>query len=267
MLVASILFIKLKEPEGEMGKLARLVFLCSFPTIIFGVLYGSFFGGAESLIFGSAVDLKPLWVDPVNEPITVLIAGMVFGIIHIFTGLGIKAYCLIRDGHFIYAVADVFSWYALIIGLIWILIGPFAKNAGTVLAIVGAATILLTAGRDNKSIVGKFFGGVYSLYGITSYLGDVLSYSRLLALGLASGLIGWSFNLLIGLLGGGIVEILFGPIIFLAGHTFNFLIGALGAYVHTSRLQYLEFFGKFYEGGGRAFDPLKIKTRFTKIVS
>ena len=277
MLVVSVLFLKLKEPEGELAKLAKLAFYCSFPTIIFGVLYGSFFGGAENLIFNSSIDLTPpLWVDPVEAPMTVLIAGMVLGVIHIFTGLGIKAYCLIRDGHFIYAVTDVFSWYILIIGLISILLGSFVKNAdtaaaisvaGKVMAIVGAGTILLTAGRDNKSIVGKFFGGVYSLYGITSYLGDVLSYSRLLALGLASGLIGWSFNLLIGLLGGGITAILFGPIIFLAGHTFNFLIGVLGAYVHTSRLQYLEFFGKFYEGGGRAFQPLKIKTRFIKLIS
>lgn len=266
MLVVSLLFIKFKEPEGELGKLARLAFICSFPTIIFGILYGSFFGGAESLIF-SSFELKPLWVDPVDSPMTVLIVGMVLGVIHIFTGLGIKAYCLIRDGHFMYAVMDVFSWYALIIGLVWMFIGTFAKSAGTVLAIIGAATILLTAGRDNKSIVGKFFGGVYSLYGITSYLGDVLSYSRLLALGLASGLIGWSFNLLIGLLGGGILKLLLGPIIFLAGHTFNFLIGVLGAYVHTSRLQYLEFFGKFYEGGGKEFQPLKIRTKFIKLIS
>ncbi len=267
MLVGSLLFIKLKEPEGELGKLARLAFICSFPTIIFGVLYGSFFGGAENLIFKNWEGLPALWVDPVDNPMSVLIVGMVLGVIHIFTGLGVKAYCLIRDGHFIYAVTDVFSWYALIIGLIWMFIGPFAKGAGTALAIIGAVTILLTAGRDNKSIVGKFFGGVYSLYGITSYLGDVLSYSRLLALGLASGLIGWSFNLLIGLLGGGVVAILFGPIIFLGGHTFNFLIGVLGAYVHTSRLQYLEFFGKFYEGGGTAFQPLKIKTKFIKLIS
>lgn len=265
MLVGSLLFIKFKEPEGDLGKLARLAFICSIPTIIFGILYGSFFGGAESLLFN--IELPCLWVDPVDSPMTVLIVGMVLGVIHIFTGLGIKAYCLIRDGHFLYAVMDVFSWYALIIGLIWMFIGPFAKGAGTVLAIIGAATILFTAGRDNKSIVGKFFGGVYSLYGITSYLGDVLSYSRLLALGLASGLIGWSFNLLIGLLGGGIKAILFGPIIFLAGHVFNFLIGVLGAYVHTSRLQYLEFFGKFYEGGGKAFEPLKIKTKFIKLIS
>lgn len=266
MLVVSLLFIKLKDPEGEIGKLARLMFICSFPTIIFGILYGSFFGGAESLI-SSSFDLKPLWVDPVDDPMAVLIVGMVLGVVHIFTGLGIKAYCLIRDGHFIYAVMDVFSWYALIIGLVWMFIGPFAKSAGTVLAIIGAATILFTAGRENKSIVGKFFGGLYSLYGITSYLGDVLSYSRLLALGLASGLIGWSFNLLIGLLGGGILKLLLGPIIFLAGHVFNFLIGILGAYVHTSRLQYLEFFGKFYEGGGKEFQPLKIKTKFIKLIS
>jgi vacuolar-type H+-ATPase subunit I/STV1 len=133
--------------------------------------------------------------------------------------------------------------------------------------IIGAVGLLLTQGRANPTIVGKFFGGLYGLYGITGYLGDTLSYSRLLALGLASGLIGWSFNLLIGLLGTGPVVYIAGPVIFIAGHLFNFFVGGLGTFVHTCRLQYLEFFGKFYEGGGKAFTPLTINTKFIKVKS
>jgi V/A-type H+-transporting ATPase subunit I len=134
------------------------------------------------------------------------------------------------------------------------------------LAGVSALVLLLTQGRNNKSIAGKFFGGLYGLYGITGYLGDTLSYSRLLALGLSSGLIGWAFNILVGMVGGkGFVSMIFAALIFIIGHTFNILIGGLGTFVHTCRLQYLEFFGKFYEGGGKAFSPLKFNTKYVKI--
>lgn len=267
MLVGTWIFMKVKEPEGDFGKLIKVLFLSSFPTIIFGILYGSFFGGAETLLFGESAKLKPLWVAPVDDTMSVLIVSIALGILHLFVGLGVKAYMLIKSGKPLYAVTDVVSWYLLLTGLILIFLVPGIKTIATAMAVVGALTILLTQGRENKTIVGKFFGGFYSLYGITSYLGDILSYSRLLALGLASGLIGWSFNLLIELLGKGPAALILGPIIFLAGHTFNLLNGALGAYVHTSRLEYLEFFGKFYEGGGRAFDPFKIKTKFVKLVS
>ncbi|SEF72355.1 V/A-type H+-transporting ATPase subunit I [Caloramator fervidus] len=255
MFIVGLLGLKLTNAEGDMRKLLKLILYCSIPTIIFGFLYGSFFGGI--------IKLKPLWVDPVNEPMEILKWSIIFGMVHLYVGLGVKAYMLIRDGKVLDAFFDVGAWYLLLSGLIWMFLGGgFIAKA---MAILGALIILLTHGRENKTLVGKFFGGFYSLYGVTGYLGDALSYSRLLALGLASGLIGWSFNLLISLLGKGVVVYIFGPIIFIAGHTFNFLIGILGTYVHTSRLQYLEFFGKFYEGGGKAFEPLKIKTKFIKV--
>jgi V/A-type H+/Na+-transporting ATPase subunit I len=255
MLILTTAALKLMDAEGNTRKMIKLIQYCSIPTIIFGVLYGSFFGGI--------IKLTPLWVDPVNEPITVLTASIVLGMIHLYVGLGVKAYSLIRAGKVLDAVYDVGLWYAVVSGIIWMLLG--GGTPANILAIIGAVGLVATQGRANETLVGKFFGGVYGLYNITGYLGDALSYSRLLALGLASGLIGWSFNLLIGLLGDGVVALIFGPIVFLAGHTFNFLIGALGTFVHTCRLQYLEFFGKFYEGGGKAFEPLKINTKFIKV--
>ncbi|WP_342455773.1 V-type ATP synthase subunit I [Caloramator sp. Dgby_cultured_2] len=255
MFLVGILGLKFTNIEGDLKKLLKLILYCSIPTIAFGLLYGSFFGGI--------IKLKPLWVDPVNEPMEILKWSIIFGIVHLYVGLGTKAYMLIKNGKVLDAFFDVGAWYLLLSGLIWMFLG--GGTIAKVLAILGALIILLTHGRENKTIVGKFFGGFYSLYGVTGYLGDALSYSRLLALGLASGLIGWSFNLLISLLGKGMVVYIFGPLIFIAGHTFNFLIGILGTYVHTSRLQYLEFFGKFYEGGGKAFEPLKIKTKFIKV--
>ncbi|WDC83498.1 hypothetical protein PL321_12340 [Caloramator sp. mosi_1] len=192
--------------------MVKLLALVSVPTVVFGVLYGSFFGGI--------IKIKPLWVDPVADPMTVLKYSIVFGIIHLYVGLGVKAYQLIKEGKILDAIFDVFFWYGLVSGLIWLLLG--GGRPAQIISIVSALGLLLTQGRSNKTLVGKFFGGLYGLYGVTGYLGDALSYSRLLALGLASGLIGWSFNLLIGLLGKGAVAFIFGPIIFVAGHTFNF---------------------------------------------
>lgn len=254
MAVAGIFALKFVELDSGTRKMVKLLLYCSIPTIIFGFLYGSFFGGI--------IPLTPLWIDPVNKPMDVLVWSMVFGLVHLFTGLGVKGYMLIKSGKILDAVFDVLLWYGLIIGLVLIFIAPgtFPK----VLSIVSAAGLVATQGRENKSIVGKFFGGLYGLYGITGYLGDTLSYSRLLALGLATGMIGWAFNLLVRMFSGPVLFIV-GPLIFAFGHTFNFLIGLLGTFVHTCRLQYLEFFGKFYEGGGKPYTPLKINTKFINV--
>jgi Archaeal/vacuolar-type H+-ATPase subunit I len=255
MLIGTLIALKFMDIEGSTRKMVKLLLYCSFPTIVFGILYGSFFGGI--------IPLRAVWASPIENIMQILIVSIVLGIAHIFLGLGIKAYGLIKSGHLLDAVYDVFFWYGLITAIIWLLVGggTFAKA----IALICAAGLLLTQGRSNKTIAGKFFGGLYGLYGITSYLGDALSYSRLLALGLASGLIGWAFNLLIGLLGKGIAAFIFGPMIFLAGHTFNLVVGGLGTFVHTCRLQYLEFFGKFYEGGGMPYSPLKTSTKFIKL--
>jgi len=120
--------------------------------------------------------------------------------------------------------------------------------------------VILTGGRKEKNIIKKCTKGVSSLYDITSYLSDVLSYSRLMALCLSTGVIAQVVNLLGGLVGP-IPAILVGII----GHGFNLANSALGSYVHTSRLQYVEFFGKFYEGGGKEFTPFKYKNKYTRI--
>lgn len=252
-----ITFIALKymDLDNEKKKLVKLLLYCSIPTMLFGWVFGGF--------FGDAIHVKPLWVNPVEDPMKVLYLSAGIGIIHLFTGLGVKAYWFIKNGKPLDAVFDVLFWYMLLTGLLLLLI-----IGGTVpkyLAIIGAIGLLLTQGRANDSLGGKIFGGIYGLYGITSYIGDILSYSRLLALGLATGLIGTSFNLLIKLLGKGPIAIIGGILIFIAGHTFNFLIGLLGTFVHACRLEYLEFFGKFYEGGGEAFKPLKYNLNFIKI--
>ena len=126
--------------------------------------------------------------------------------------------------------------------------------------------LLLTGGRNNKGI-GKVTGGLSSLYNITSYISDILSYSRLLALGLATGVIATVVNTMGSLAGGGVFGTIVLLAVFVVGHTFNLAINALGAFVHSSRLQYIEFFGKFYEDGGDEFDPLRKKTKYIRIIS
>ena len=142
--------------------------------------------------------------------------------------------------------------------------GPVAAVAG-VLAGIGAVGILFTAGRESRSPVKRFLKGLYGLYGVSSYLSDILSYSRLLALGLATSVISTVFNQLGAMLGGGVVGAIFFTVVFLIGHSMNMAINLLGAYVHTNRLQFVEFFGKFYEGGGRAYHPFAANTKHFQI--
>lgn len=264
MLIGTTLALKLLKLSKGQQKLVKLFQYLSISTIFFGILYGSYFGDILSK------SIMPLWLDPSSNPITVLILSIVMGVIHIYVALGVKAYLLIRDKKPLDAIFDVGFWYFTLTGALLMLVGSMSNQAmmgtiGKYLAIVGTLGLLLTQGRSNKTIFGKFAGGLYGLYGITGYLGDILSYSRLLALGLATGLIGSSFNLIIGLLGNPILKITFGTVIFIVGHVFNLLINVLGAYVHAARLQYLEFFNKFYEGGGKEFKPLSPVDKYIQI--
>lgn len=139
-------------------------------------------------------------------------------------------------------------------------------NLGKYLMIIGAVLLILTQGRGNKNIIAKLFGGVASLYDLISFMSDVLSYSRLLALGLATSVIASIINQMATMFGfNNILKIIAVVAILAFGHLFNFAINALGAYVHSCRLQYIEFFGKFYKGGGTAFEPFKAKTKYINL--
>ena len=130
---------------------------------------------------------------------------------------------------------------------------------------IGGVGVVLTGGRESKNWFKRFLKGLYAAYGITGYLSDILSYSRLLALGLATGVIAQVFNQMGSMIGGSWYGAIIFLIIFVVGHTLNLGINVLGAYVHTNRLQFVEFFGKFYEGGGRKFSPFKENTKYYKV--
>ena len=144
-------------------------------------------------------------------------------------------------------------------------LSKLAQQIGGVAALIGCVGIIFTAGRESKGFGKRFLKGLYGVYGITGYLSDVLSYSRLLALGLATGVIAGVFNKIGSMFGSGVVGILLFIVVFLIGHTLNFLINVLGAYVHANRLQYVEFYSKFYNGGGRGFEPFTENTKYYKV--
>ncbi len=240
---------------GMGKKLVELLFLGGISTFIWGAIFGGW--------FGDLIKLKPLWLNPLDDPMTVLVVSFIFGIIQIYSGLLLSAYKNIRDGHSADAFMDQGMWIIFLSGLI-MLAFPQLRPIAKYVAIVGAVGLLLTQGRSQKGIIKKFTSGLLSLYDVTGYLSDVLSYSRLLALGLATGVIGTVINTMAKLVGVNIIGVILMVIIMIGGHIFNIAINVLGAYVHSSRLQYIEFFGKFYDSGGRAFDPLKIRTTFVE---
>ena len=209
-----------------------------------------------------------LWLEPMNDTMDLLMYSMLFGIVHLFAGLAIRFFMLIKEKNYLGAVFDVIPVVIFVIGFAiagaaFIFTVPERiKPYGTILLAVGAILIVLTAGRSSKNILGKLGGGLYALYNTASgYLGDILSYSRLLALCLVTGVIANVVNLLAAMPGNIVIFV----IIFIVGHTINIAINLIGTYVHTNRLQYVEFFSKFYEGSGRAFTPFKINSKFFTI--
>jgi V/A-type H+-transporting ATPase subunit I len=206
-----------------------------------------------------------------SDPITMLVLCFALGLVQIFVGMGYQAYNLIKDGKAMDAVYDIFSWYAIFLGaglaVLSVMVFP-ALPVWVGLAVLIAGVVVLMGGGAirAKGVVGRIIGAVSPLYGIVNYFSDVMSYSRLFGLCLASGVIGLVFNTLGGLVWSlPVIGWLLAIVIFLLGHTLNFAIGLLGIYVHDSRLQYIEFFGRFYHGGGRAFAPLGLNLKYVTI--
>ncbi len=254
-LAAFVMNRKLKL-AGMGRQLVNLLFWGGMSAMIFGVLLGGW--------FGDLIPIRPLWFAPLDDPMRMMIYSFILGIIQIYFGMAIQAYRSIKDGKFWDALFDQGGWYLFLTGLI-ILFLPGAGEIGKWIAIVGGLMLVLTQGRSQKNPVRKLLSGLLSLYDVTGYLSDVLSYSRLLALALATGVIASAINAMGGLLAGSIVGALLMVVLLAGGHLFNLIISTLSAYVHTSRLQYIEFFSKFFESGGRAFRPFQIKTKFVDV--
>ena len=176
-----------------------------------------------------------------------------------------KMYLEIKRGQIWNAIFDQLSWLVIFAGLGLMAFMPDTQ-VGKYLALGGMTVIILTGGRDKKNIFRRLLSGVLSLYNFSGYFSDLLSYSRLFALGLSTGVIAMVINTIAHMLWqAGPVGIVIAIVFLLLGHTFNIAVNIMGAFVHTSRLQYIEFFGKFFEPGGRAFKPLAIRTKYVNV--
>ena len=273
---------------GAIIAIVCLVILKKFPRMSAGVrksmkmfmYFGDVVDVVSSTFFGKELTIKPLWFAPLNDPMRLLIYSMAFGLVHLFVGLGIKGYMLLKDGKVLDFFCDIVLWYIFLIGLILMLLPSeiFASIAQTkivfpaalvtlskAMAIIGALGLLLMSGRSSKNPALRLALGAYDIYNITGWLSDVLSYSRLLALGLATGVIASVVNQMGSMLGKSVFGVILFIVVFIVGHAMNLAINLLGAYVHTNRLQFVEFFGKFYEGGGKPFEPFHAETKYVDI--
>lgn len=246
------LILKFTHVKGAMRKIMGVVAIGGVATVIWGTLFDTWFG--MSNITPASIKL----LNPMEDPLNMMILCIALGVLHLFTGLGVAAYMNIKRGHPWDAVCDQLFWIFFIGGVPVLLIGQ--QTLGMALILIGVGGILITGGRKKKNLIGKLTGGLSSLYGVTSWLSDILSYSRLFGMGLATGVIGMVINMLAGMLPWPIAII-----VLIGAHTFNLGINALGAYVHSCRLQYIEFFTKFYEADGKPFVPLSADNKYVDI--
>ncbi len=275
-------FILLKfKPEAGPRRTMKLFFYSGISSIIWGVLFGSYCGDLPNAIaatfYGATQDVvRPIWFDPIGDPMMMLYVSIGIGVVHVLFGLIMGVAASFKNKDAAAAIFDYLAWFTLIVSIIaWALLSlvslPFEIPAvlpkifiGIILA--SFAAILLMNGRSSKNFLMRILKGAYALYGITGYLSDFMSYSRILALGLATGVISKVFNQMAMMVGGSgnPVSLVLMVVVLLIGHGFNIGISLIGCYVHTCRLQYVEFFGKFYEGGGKGFSPLAANTKHFK---
>ena len=263
------LLIKKCKPEKSMENTLRLFIYCGISTVIWGIIFGSFFGDAiwviSDVFFGKK--LPPWPINPMNQAIELFIVSLAMGFVVILTGLIAKFFNTIRNEGIVSAIFETGSWIIILLGIAAIAVGIFINigiltTVGAAAAIVGA--LLVVSNGVRLKGIGGILSGLGGLYDITSYISDLMSFSRLMALGLTTAAMGQVFNLL-GSMGGRSIGGALGMfIIFAVGHLLSFALNALGAYVHTLRLQYVELFGKFYEGGGKPFKPFAHKSKYTR---
>lgn len=275
MIIATTFVLKKFKPSPSMRSSMKLFQYCGISTLLWGLVYGSFFGDSIAVIseafFGKRVAL-PALIDPINgDAVTMLILSIALGFAEIIAGLCAKFVTYLKNGDKAGAFFDAGLWITALIGIAlaaagFALYAPL-KNIGFAVAAASAVGLILTQGRGKKNPVMRIFSGIASLYDITGYVSDLLSFSRLMALGLTTSAMSAVFNMLGTMAGKSVAGIVLLIIIFPIGHAINFGLNVLGAYVHTLRLQYVELFSKFYEGGGRPFKAFSIKSKYVGIDS
>ena len=274
MMIAALVALGKMKPKRGSKYFCELLFACGVSTFLLGIVTGGFFGNAVPTIvrmFGHDVQLgiltSPL-LDPLKDTTTILIGAMVLGFIQLVTGMIVNMVMECRQGKAGDAIFNEGTWLVLFAGLALYVL-KIGNIAGVpVVLCIGGLMLIYGSGREAKGFgkVTAVFGALYN--GLTGWFGDILSYSRLMALMLAGSVIAQVFNTLAAMPSSGgvtVVSMLVFILIFLVGHALNFGLNLLGCFVHDLRLQCLEFFGKFYVDGGKPFSPLEINTRYVDV--
>ena len=298
LMIGSLIYIRFKKPTGMSGGISRVLFWGGLSTVFWGVLTGSFFGitrmSSSSIELGGVFDqismffeklkIFPAWLDPMKNSLGMLGLCFGLGVLHIVAGYLVGAIDKFSKGDWKGAIFDQISWVLITLGLVIGFLPAITNMAGMPVqlpdlvtkialgaAALGALLVVLFKGRGKRNPLKRLTSGLGGLYDVTGVLSDILSYARLFALGIATGVIGQVFNMLCSMLTNAsnpvmkVVGAIGCVILVIVLHTFNVAINALGAFVHCARLQYVEFYGKFYESGGKEFTPLSYQTKHVRV--
>ena len=268
MIIAALVVLKKKKPRKGTRNFFELMLWCGISTTIMGALTGGFFSDAP-LQIAQIINPDTTWqglpalFTPLDDTIMILIGAMCLGFIQIITGMIISVVEKVKNGEIFDAVFNEGTWWVIFVGLaLWVLGIGSVGGVPVVLAIGGVMLFIGSAkGKKGFGIFTGFIGAIYN--GVTGYFGDILSYSRLMALMLAGSVIAQVFNTIGAIFGNVFIFI----IISLFGNALNFALNLLGCFVHDLRLQCLEFFKAFYKDGGKPFKPLEINTKYVTVTN
>ena len=298
LLLTALCFVgvKLLNPKPSMRRMLYMFALCGVSCAIMGVLFGGWFGDLPTAIMENLLGIENaketavghffsqgLIFNPIDSSMPFLVLSLAVGQIHLMAGMAINMVETWKKGHPIVALCSTIPYWVLFAGLdlmapnlfggmgmltlsdspIW---GELSGIGGSI-ALAGVILLFLLKGVGKKGFGGWLAGGLGGLYSLISYASDLLSYSRILALGLVAGVIAQVVNLLTSLGSKGIVGFIIMLLVLIFGHVLNIAINLLGTFVHAARLQYIEFFGKFYEDGGDPFTPAVPADNYTEIIS
>ena len=260
MMIASVIISKKYRPKGTSGELFSLLGLCGLSTFIVGAMTGGFFGDfltqLVAIVSPGTVFTLPKLFDPLDDLTMILIGSMALGLVQIVTGMAISLIEKCKRKKFLDAFFEEITWWLVFLG-----IALAVLKKGTAVLYLGCALVLLgpiVQGKGWGKLTGVF-GSVYNH--VTGYFGDILSYTRLMALMLAGSVIAQVFNMLAAMPGNVVAFV----IISMLGNAMNFGLNLLGCYVHDLRLQCLEFFNKFYVDGGKPFRPMTLDTEYVDL--
>ena len=267
--------IKLLRPKPGLERMLMMFGYCGISCMLMGVLFGGWFGDLPTAIMqnllGLPIDTKVghffssgLWLNPIDDPMTFLIIALGMGAVHLIAGMAVKLFLLCRAGKVMEGICTIVPFWILFAGFGLFLVDT---TVAAYVTVAGAVLVLVLNGYGQKTFFSRVIKGLGGLYSLINYASDLLSYSRVLALGMVAGVVAKVINMITALGSSGPIGFFFMLIILLLGHALNIGINILGTFVHTARLQYIEFFGKFYEDGGDPFDPALPSEEYSEDIS